>query len=159
MKSYKYGFIIICIVAIIAIFTAILSTVTNPPPAHAASQFATILCDKFTPISQAATTTQLVTAGNGNMFIYVCSYNLAAGTADNFSFIEGTGATCGTNTLAVVGSTTAANGINMAANGNINFGGGSGAVAKTAVAGDNLCLVSSTAGPLAGVIGTTQQPF
>lgn len=140
-------------IAIAALFLA------APPPVRAASQFANILCDHFTPISQAATTVQITAAGNANMFIYVCSYNLAAGTADNFSIIEGTGATCGTNTLAVVGSTTAANGINMAANGNINFGGGSGAVAKTAVAGDNLCIVTSSAGPMAGVVGTTQMPF
>jgi hypothetical protein len=134
---------------------------SQPPKVKAASSFANVLCDGFKPISVTANA-QLVTAGGPNNFIYVCSYNLnnSNAAASLFSFVEGTGTTCATNTLAVVGATTAAAGLTLGTNGGtVNYGGGSGAVAKTAVAGDNLCIFISTAGPVAGVIGTTQAPF
>lgn len=132
--------------------------IPEPPRVHAASQFATILCDSFKPVSIAIDTT-VITAPNANMFIYVCSYNLGTGVANNFSIVEGTGTVCATGLAAMVGSTTAASGLNLAANGILNYGGGSGVVTKTAVAGDNVCILRSSAGPLAGVIGYTVMPF
>lgn len=130
----------------------------EPPKIHAASQFANIVCDNFKPLSVAADT-QVITAGSANMFIYVCSLGVVAGTADNFSVVEGTGSTCGTNTAAVIGGTTAATGMILAINNNFNLGSGSGAIAKTAVAGDNVCILRSSAGPLSGVMAWTTQPF
>lgn len=132
--------------------------IPEPPRVHAGSQFANILCDNFKPVSIAVDTT-LITAPNANMFIYVCSYNLVSGVANNVSIVEGTGTVCATGLAAMVGSTTAANGLNLAANGSINYGGGSGAVTRTAVAGDNVCILRSSAGPLSGVIGWTALPF
>jgi hypothetical protein len=129
------------------------------PKVKAASQFANIICDGFTPVSiTAATATQVVTAGGPNNFVYVCSYNLNASAALTFSMIEGTGAACATNTKAMVGTTTAANGPSLGVGGTINYGGGSGAVTKTQVAGDNVCLIPS-AGTLSGVVGSTQGPY
>lgn len=127
----------------------------HPHPVHAASQFANIICDGFTPVSAAADT-QVITAGGPNNFIYICSYNFNAAAADIFSLVEGTGSVCGTNTKAMVGAVTAAAGLSLATNGTINYGGGSGAVTKTTVAGNNVCLLRTTAGPLSGVIGWTQ---
>jgi hypothetical protein len=129
--------------------------VSQPPKVKAASQFANIICDQFTPVS-IAVDTQVIAAGGPNNFIYICSYNFNAVAADVFSIVEGTGSTCGTNTKAVVGATTAAAGLSLGATGSINYGGGAGAVAKTAVAGDNVCILRTTAGPLSGVIGWTQ---
>lgn len=122
---------------------------------HAASSFATIICDQFKPISVSANA-QLVTAGGPNAFIYICGYNLTNGNAaaQSASLVEGTGATCGTNTQAVVGNSTAAGGLAMGISGSVNLGGGNGAVAKTIVAGDNLCLFTA-AGPIGGVLAWT----
>jgi len=147
--------------AILAVFVCYeTDTYLHPRPAKAASQFANIVCDGYTPVSAAADT-QVITAGGSNNFVYICSYNLASGVADNWSIVEGTGSTCGTNTKALVGATTAAAGIQFTATtgGSVNYGGGTGAVTKTTVAGNNVCILRSTAGPLSGVIGSTQMPF
>lgn len=133
---------------------------SQPPKVKAASQFANIVCDNFTPVSIAgAVTTRIVLAGNANMFVYLCSYNLNASAALTFSIIEGTGATCGTGTAAMVGGTTAAAGPSLGIAGTINFGGGTGAVTKTAIAGDSVCIIPSAGGTLAGVVGWTQAPY
>jgi hypothetical protein len=131
-------------------------------PSHAKaappSMFAPIACDNFTPVSTAVDAI-VITAGGPNNFIYICSFDLVAGVADNFSIVEGTGAACVTNTKAVVGGTTAATGMLLAANGTVSYGSGIGAVAKTTVAGNNICILRSSAGPLSGVIGSTQGPY
>jgi hypothetical protein len=75
--------------------------------------------------------------------------------ADVFSVVEGTGSTCGTNTAAVIGGTTGATGISLGAAGTFTMGSGTGAIAKTAVAGDNVCILRTTAGPLSGVVSWT----
>lgn len=128
------------------------------PKTRAASQFANIICDGFTPVSTAADV-QIVTAGSANMFVYICSYNLNAAAADVASIVEGTGATCGTNTKAMVGASTGAGGLSFGVNTTVNYGGGSGAVTKTTVAGNNVCILRTTAGPLSGVVGWTQMSF
>ena len=146
--------------AVAILCALIMNWLASPPPVHAGSQFASILCDNWKPISTSSNL-QIATAGNANMFINVCSYQLSNGNAATtpFSLVEGTGTTCATNTAAVVGTTTAANGVTLSASGGtVNYGGGSGVVAKTAVAGDNLCLFVSQ-GPVSGVIGFTQTPF
>jgi hypothetical protein len=130
----------------------------RPRPAHAASQFANIICDNFTPVSAISANTRVVLAGNANMFVYVCSYNLNASAALTFSIVEGTGATCGTGTAAMVGGATAANGLSLGIAGTVNYGGGAGAVTKTVVSGDSVCIFPS-AGNLSGVVGWTQMAF
>lgn len=132
-------------------------TYIHPRPTKAASQFANIICDSYTPVSISANT-RIVLAGNANMFVYICSYNLNASAALTFSIVEGTGATCGTGTAAMVGGVTAAAGPSLGIAGTINFGGGNGAVTKTVVAGDSVCVFPS-AGTLAGVVGWTQAPY
>lgn len=140
------------------VFTPLaLDTYFHPKPVRAASQFANILCDNYTPVSISANT-RIVIAGNANMFVYLCSYNLNASAALTFSIVEGTGATCGTGTAAMVGGVTAAAGPSLGVAGTINFGGGNGAVTKTVVAGDSVCIFPS-AGTLAGVVGWTQAPY
>src|SRR6267142_238102 len=138
--------ICVAMALILAVFVCYeADTYIHPRPSKAASQFANILCDNYTPVSAAANT-QIVTAGNANMFVYVCSYNFNAGAADIFSMVEGTGSTCGTGTKAMVGNSTAVGGLSLATNGTINFGGGNGAVTRTTVAGNNVCLLVTTAG-------------
>lgn len=130
----------------------------TPKSKASPSTFAIIACDNFKPISITANT-QVITAGGPNNFIYICSYNLNSSAAITVSIVEGTGTTCATNPLAVVGNSTATNGLSFAVNGTINYGGGTGAVAKTAVAGDNVCILTSAAGTVAGVVSSTQAPY
>ena len=153
MKKLSIAFLVVAFAAIIS--AVIGMWLEQPPRVHAASTFGNILCDNFKPVSTTANA-QIITAGGPTQFIYVCSYNLTIGTAETVSMVEGTGATCGTGTAAMVGGTTAAAGVSI---GSINYGGGSGVVTRTVTAGDNVCLLKSGAGTLAGVVGWTSQPF
>jgi len=162
MRKWRYdGFYALALTLSISAVFVLFWTVDNHSirSARAASTFAPVACDQFKPVSVSANT-QIITAGNANMFIYLCSYNLTNGNAgaQSVSIVEGTGATCGTGTLAVSGNTTAAGGLALAINGNVNYGGGTGIVAKTAVAGDNVCLFTA-GGPIGGVVGWTSAPF
>lgn len=129
----------------------------TPKDVRAASTFAPIACDNWTPVSSASSL-QIVTAGNSNMFVYLCSDQLGSIGGSDFSIVEGTGTTCASNTVGMVGGATAAAGIGLAANGTTDVGSGVGAIAKTKTAGDNVCIIMSGTGPLAGVIGWTQAP-
>jgi hypothetical protein len=160
MRKYarEYADHPLAIVIYAVIVAAVVATITvqfaAPPKAHAASQFANIICDGSKPINIAAANTQVITAGNGNMFLYVCSLSLSTAAATTFSVVEGTGTTCATNTLAVYGGTAAAVPLSTSP---MNYGGGSGAVFRTAVAGDNLCIF--TAGTIAGGLSWTTSAF
>lgn len=96
-----------------------------------------------------ATTTLLVTGVSGR-HVVITSLDLLTGAANNVALISGTGATCGTGTTGIAGGTTAANGYNFAANGGIVKGVGLGMVYRTTATGDNICVVTSSVGPLAG---------
>lgn len=136
------------------VFVSIIS-MHPPKPARAASSFATIICDSFKPVSVSANT-QIFTAGNSSAFIYICGYNLTNNNAaaQSVSLVEGTGAVCATGTLALIGNSTAAGGLAMPINGSVNLGSGTGAIARTAVAGDNVCLFTA-AGPIGGIVAGT----
>jgi hypothetical protein len=99
-------------------------------------------------ISQTATT-RLV-AGQDGKKIAACYLRLVAGAAEIPSLWEGTGAACGTSTLAVSGSATTANGESYAANGGVSAGTGSAMIATTSTAGNDLCLAQNGANRLAG---------
>lgn len=146
------------ILSIVLVFAGVeIGHWATPPTIKAASQFANIICDGFTPVSTAANV-QVITAGSANMFIYICSYNLNASAALTFSVVEGSGAVCATGTKAMVGTTSAVGGPSLGIAGTVNYGGGAGAVTKTTVAGNNVCIFPS-AGTLAGVVGWTQASF
>lgn len=112
----------------------------------------------FVPISiTSATTTQLL-AGSAGKKIYICYLSLAAGAvADNVAIVEGTGATCAGGTAGIIGGITTANGINLTAASNISFLANFSAIGVTAAANDNVCLITSSGGPLAGVAVFAQQ--
>jgi hypothetical protein len=106
-------------------------------------------------ISQAASAV-LVTGKREK--IRVCSILIVGADAENISLVEGTGATCGTGTGAVIGGTTAANGPNMPAGGGFQLGNGTGTVAAQNTQGNDLCLLQSGSGRVAGnmMIAATQ---
>lgn len=111
----------------------------------------------YTPISITAATTTRIIAPTSAKKTYICHITLIAAAADNVGIVEGTGGTCGTGTAGIVGGTTAASGPNFAANGGIM--GGSGAAAIWATAGTNvdLCLITSAAVQLSGMVVWVQQ--
>jgi hypothetical protein len=84
--------------------------------------------------------------------LYLCSVLVVGADAENLSLVEGSGTTCGTSTLAIIGGTTAATGPNLAANGGFTLGTGGGAVAITSTPGNDVCLLQSGTGRVAGVL-------
>jgi hypothetical protein len=108
--------------------------------------------DTFKAVSITSGTTTLMVTGVSGRHVRIGSVHLVTAIANNVAFISGTGATCGTGTAGMAGGTTAANGYNFAANGGLTLGTGLGTVMQTVAAGDSVCLVTSSAGPLAGTI-------
>lgn len=111
------------------------------------------------PISITTATTTRIVAPSASNKTYICSLFLTSAAADNVGIVEGTGGTCGTGTAGVIGGATATNGPNFAANGGVMLqAGGKTAVAYTAGTNVDLCLITSAATPLAGVIKYVQAP-
>lgn len=112
---------------------------------------------KNAAIATSSITTQVV-APSGSTKVYICSLVTVGATAAAESIIEGTGATCTTsNEAAIIGSTTAANGMSFAANNGFAYGAGMGMVGVTATAGNGVCLLQSTGAAVAGNITFVQQ--
>lgn len=83
---------------------------------------------------------------------YICGGEIVVATAEIVNIVEGTGSTCGTATAAVVGSTTAANGLSLAANG--------GFIVSTPITGTgtnlDLCLTQNGSARVSGHITYVQ---
>jgi hypothetical protein len=153
-------FLAITLAAVLAVFTCYeIDTYIHPRPAKAASTFGPIACaQQPVPVSITAST-QVITAGGPNVYIYICAYQLGTGgTAETASVVEGTGTTCGTNTKAVIGGTTAAAGMPIGVS-PLQLGGGVGYIAKTAVAGDNVCILVSSTATVSGVFAWDSATF
>jgi hypothetical protein len=108
------------------------------------------------PISTNATALTQIIALSGSTKIYICSINLVAPGATAFNLVGGTGTNCAAAAVAIMGSTTAANGMSWAANGGFTLGNGSGVVGFGA-AGSELCTLQSNAVQVAGNLTYVQQ--
>lgn len=98
------------------------------------------------------TTTNIVT-GTSAKKLYVCYLYMQTAAANNVAVISGTtGATCGANTAGLIGGLTAANGLNNAANSGQAIGNGGYSVLQVQTNNDDICIITSAATPLAGVI-------
>jgi len=93
---------------------------------------------------------------SGSTVIYVCSISAITDTAIKLSFIDGTGGSCASAQHAIWGSTTAASGMSLAANGGFTQGGGNGSVGVTTAA-SALCLLQSGTSLIAGNVVYVQQ--
>lgn len=111
-------------------------------------------CPTVLPISIAADTE--IVAGVASKRIYVCSVVLVAAAAEVISFVEGTGSVCATGETAIVGSTTDANGMSLAANGSVQIQ-SSVPLFWSSTAGNALCIHLSTTNRVAGFITYAQQ--
>jgi hypothetical protein len=111
----------------------------------------------YIPISQTAST-QLASLGGSSKKNYVCSIAVVGADAENVSLVEGTGTVCATTPAAIIGSTTAANGPNFAANGGLTLGNGAAPVAAGSLTSlNNVCLLQSGGGRVAGTLVLAQQ--
>ena len=119
------------------------------------SKFGVVACENFAPINTTASL-QLLSSGGLAQNFYICSFQIVVSIADNVALVEGTGATCGTSTAGVFGGATAATGWNLPANGQVSIGSGLGMIGKTTVAGNNLCLLVSSAAQISGGFTWTQ---
>jgi hypothetical protein len=120
------------------------------------------LCTQLTKVNAAfgtagATNIQLV-AGVAAKKVYICSLSLISGAPASFSVIEGTGAACITaNEFAIVGSTTAANGMPLPSNGGLTLGNGGATIGVTSTAANGVCILSSASVAFGGNITYVQQ--
>jgi len=97
-----------------------------------------------------------IVALSGSTVVYVCSISAITDTAVKLSFIDGTGGSCAAAQHAIWGSTTAANGMSLAANGGFTQGSGNGSVGVTTAA-SALCLLQSGTSLIAGNVTYVQQ--
>lgn len=100
------------------------------------------------PISQ-VTSTQLIT-GTASNRTYVCSFHPSqpSDSTQTYSLVSGTGTVCATSTGAMIGGTTAANGVQIP----YAFGNGGAWIAKSDTDADNVCLLQSSTDRIAGVL-------
>lgn len=70
-----------------------------------------------TPVPISVTADTAVITASANNRNYICGGLINANAAETISIWEGTGTACGTSSAAIIGSTTEANGVSLAANG------------------------------------------
>lgn len=157
MKPFQKTMLGVIFVALVVCFVAMFGG--GDKPVQAQSTYAPVQCNQSVAISSASSV-QAITAANVNMRVVICSMSLGSIGGSDFSVVEGTGTTCATNITAMAGGTTAASGFGLAANGSpVQVGGGIGPIMSTKTIGDNVCLIISGTGPLAGVISYEQQSY
>lgn len=108
------------------------------------------VCTSFVAISQTASTDLKTFTNKG----YICSIVIVSSDGESLSLVQGTGTTCATGTGALIGATTAANGMAIAANGGVALGN---LQLVTTTTAQHLCLLQSGTGRIAGVISYADQ--
>lgn len=104
------------------------------------------------PISIAsATTTQIIAANSVNK-VYICFIDLFPSGANNVALVEDATGSCASPDAGMAGGTTSGTGWIFAAAGQLVLGNGSGTVTATASRNVNVCLITSGAGQMSGVI-------
>lgn len=108
-----------------------------------------------TAISQTADTVIIAAAASKKN--YICHILVFAAAAEIVNIVEGTGTTCQTGTAAIVGSTTEANGLSLAANGGFGIGHGTAAAIIGKTANVDTCLYNSGSNRISGSVTWVQQ--
>ncbi len=109
-----------------------------------------------TPIS--ITTDTVIVSALASNKTYICSLILVASAAEIVSITQGDTSVCGTNEVALMGSTTDASGLSLAANGGLVLGTGSATVIAGTVANDDICLNVSGTNRVSGSVTWVQAP-
>lgn len=103
------------------------------------------------PVSQTASSVVIPhTAG----VIWICGGSVVGSDAEDISIVTGTGSACGTGTIAVAGGTTAASGMNFAANGGQII-----PEIGEVTAGGDVCVLQSGTGRVAGFLSIVITPY
>jgi len=125
-------------------------------PASAQQFSVPLTCPNTTAISQAASA-QLIT-GTAGKKTHVCGVFVLAADAENVSLVGGTGSVCATGIYAIIGGTTAATGPNLLAGGSFTIWSPTLSLQapSAAATGDNICLLQSGSGRVAGVVTWVQ---
>jgi hypothetical protein len=111
----------------------------------------------YTTINVATATNTIIT-GVAAKKKYICGIFLYPAGADNIAIFQATTATsCATALVGVIGGTTTATGIVATAQAGFVLGNGASAVAATTVNQTDLCIVTSAAVQLSGVVVTVDQ--
>lgn len=113
-----------------------------------------------TTLAISQTTSTQIISGTSAKKTYVCSLMLvnADSVTENVSLISGTASVCASTQAVFIGATTAAAGIALVTGGGATYGAGVGTVAGGSVdtAANNVCLLQSGTGRIAGVITYVQ---
>ncbi len=141
---------------IIGIILVLLATIAPARAQYSGNDPCQSMPKSVVAISQAANT-KLISAAVAAKINYICSFHIVAGDAENVSLVEGTGSTCGSNTAAVIGGTTAAAGPNLGANGVLVMGDGSATIASGTHTSYDVCLFQSGSGRVAGSMTYVQR--
>jgi hypothetical protein len=83
---------------------------------------------------------------------YICFVLMVTATTQNLNLVTGTGSVCASGTAGLLGGTTAATGLNLAANGGFSSGTGLVPIMKAASSAQHLCLLQSGSGQVSGTI-------
>ena len=111
----------------------------------------------YTPINISTAGNTKIVTGTSAKKTYICHFREFTAGANNVALVEGTGTACATNTAGIDGGPTAATGWNLAANQGHVDGSGQNAIAATATAANDVCLITSAAVQLSGVVVWVQQ--
>ncbi len=106
-----------------------------------------------------ATTTELTPSLAGaSTYYHVCAFHVVTTAANNVALVDDDTDGCGSVTASLAGGLTAGEGWNLAANGGMTFGNGTGTVMRAQTANSVLCLVTSAATQLSGQIVVAAAP-
>ncbi len=122
---------------------------TDPSQVVTPSPNPSTVCTSVVAVNQTGSTDILTSVNK----LHVCTVILIAAGQEQVSVVEGTGSVCGSNTVALLGATTAdgTHGIPFAANGGFSAA-AERAWMVTQTAGDHLCILKSGANLLSGAI-------
>lgn len=111
----------------------------------------------FARIDIASAATSVLVTGTSAKKTYICGMMLFSAGTTNVGIVEGSGSTCGTSTLGLIGGNTAAKGPNLTAQAGFQAGSGAYAIATTTVNANDICLINSAAIQVSGYIVTAVQ--
>jgi hypothetical protein len=99
-----------------------------------------------------ATTTEIVNGAGASTHVYICSILLHTDAANDVALVEDDTDACASPAAGIIGGTTTGAGLLLAASSGLAMGNGQGSIAKTATVNYYVCLITSAATQLTGVI-------
>ena len=139
------------LVALALMLSLVLLAVAPASRTPVSAQPLPIACPNYVPFSTTASLQLVAASANSNRWIGVCAWVVVAGAAEIFSLVEGKGTACATQPEAVIGSSTTANGLSLAANGVLSLIYGAPFV-RTTYDDNNLCIAKNGSNRISGYL-------